>query len=303
MRIAITGATGFLGRHLLPALRAAGHDPVALVRAAPGREPQPDAPLYDPLDAASVAEAIRGCQGVINLAGENVLGGRWTTTFLEGIRRSRIATTTALVDAMASLPEAPSVLLSASAVGIYGPREPDEEISERSTVLGHDVLAVLCRDWEAAATPAEAAGTRVALLRMGVVLGRGGGALAKMEGPFRWGVGGRIGSGQQVMSWIHVDDVVRLILFCLERDDLRGPVNVTAPNPVSNAVLTKAFAAALKRPAFLPVPSFALKLMFGRGASVLTTGQRVVPKAALEHGFTFEHTSIDEAFAAIYLRG
>lgn len=310
MRIAVTGATGFLGRALLPRLVEAGHEPVALLRERPGRDPEAIAAvapgatgrLYDPLDPEVVRAALHDCAGVINLAGENVLGARWTTEFLDGVRTSRITTTEVLVDALSGLEQAPRVLLSASAVGIYGPREPDEACLEATTRLGSDFLAVLCRDWEAAAQRAEGLGTRVALLRIGVVLGRGGGALAKMEGPFKWGVGGRIGSGRQTMSWIHADDLVRLVIHCLENDAIHGPVNATAPNPVSNRELTQALARALGRPALFPVPSFALKAMFGRGASVLTTGQRVLPAVLQEHGFTFEHETVVDAFAAIYAR-
>lgn len=308
MRVAVTGATGFLGRVLLPHLLAAGHEPVALLRASPGREPAAfeaaipgaAARLYDPLEERSVCAALAGCDAVVNLAGENVLGSRWSTAFLERIRRSRIATTRTLVTAMASLPQAPAVLLSASAIGIYGPREAEEACTEATTNLGHDFLAVLCRDWEAAAHAAESAGTRVVCLRIGVVLGRGGGALAKMERPFRWGVGGRIGSGHQVMSWIHVGDLARLIVFCLADGGVRGPVNATAPAPVTNRELTRAFAAALGRPAFLPVPALALKALFGRGAAVLTTGQRVLPAVLQERGFAFEHETLAAALADLY---
>ncbi|MDJ0521207.1 MAG: TIGR01777 family oxidoreductase [Planctomycetota bacterium] len=300
MRIAITGATGFLGGHLVPALVAAGHEPLRLVRARPGRAAGDRSCLYDPEDVASVRRALEGCDAVINLAGANVLGGRWTTEFLETVRHSRLHTTRVLVDAMLAGDVPPRVLLSASAIGIYGPREPDEVCTEATAEMGHDFLAVLCRDWEAEAQRAANHGTRVVALRIGVVLGRGGGALEKMEGPFRWGLGGRIGGGRQIMSWIHVDDLVRLMLFCLEREELSGPVNATAPQPVSNRELTAAFAAALRRPAFLPVPTFALKAMFGRGASVLTTGQRVLPAVAQEHGFAFEHETIRAAFEDLY---
>jgi uncharacterized protein (TIGR01777 family) len=300
MRIAITGATGFVARHLLPALTAAGHEPVALVRSRPGRELELGARAYEPEDVASVRAALAGCEGVINLAGANVLGGRWTTAFLATLRRSRLETTRALVAAMAELEPAPRVLVSASAVGIYGAREPDVVCTEETEALGSDFLAVLCRDWEAAARRAESDGTRVVCVRTGVVLGRDGGALERMVGPFKWGLGGRIGNGRQIMSWIHVTDLVRLLLFCIEEQTLVGPVNATAPQPVSNRELTAALARALRRPAFLPVPTFALKALFGRGASVLTTGQRVLPAAAERQGFTFEHRSIEVALAEIF---
>lgn len=300
MRIAITGATGFVAQYLLPALAAAGHEPIALVRNRPGREAGDGIRLYDPEDVASVRAALQGCVGVVNLAGANVLGGRWTTTFLETLRRSRLETTRVLVAAMAELEPTPTVLLSASAVGIYGAREADDVCTEETVGLGTDFLAVLCRDWEAAARRAEAAGTRVVCVRTGVVLGRDGGALARMTTPFKLGLGGRIGNGRQIMSWIHVADLVRLMIFCLEEDAVAGPVNGTAPEPVSNRALTAALARALKRPAFLPVPAFALKVLFGRGASVLTTGQRVLPAKAQRHGFRFEHETIEAAFADMF---
>ena len=306
MQVAVTGATGFLGRRLLPHLVEAGHEPVALLRDRLGRSP--DAAVvdgcavrgYDPHDAASVRKALEGCAAVINLAGENILGERWRTPFLEGVRRSRIDTTRVLVDACAALDAPPRVLLSASAVGIYGARDPEATCTEATADLGSDFLAVLCRDWEAAAQRAARLGTRVVLLRTGVVLGRGGGALAKMEAPFRLGLGGRIGSGKHVMSWIHVRDMLRLIVFCLEHEGIRGPVNATAPQPVDNRDFTQALARALHRPAFLPVPAFALKAMFGRGASVLTTGQRVLPEVLVRAGFTFTFETIEGAFADLY---
>ena len=300
MRIAITGATGFVAQYLLPALTAAGHEPIALVRNRPGREAGDGTRLYDPEDVASVRAALEGCVAVVNLAGANVLGGRWTTTFLDTLRSSRLETTRVLVEAMAGLEPTPTVLLSASAVGIYGAREADDVCTEETLGLGTDFLAVLCRDWEAAARRAEAAGTRVVCIRTGVVLGRDGGALARMTTPFKLGLGGRIGNGRQIMSWIHVADLVRLLIFCLEEDVVAGPVNGTAPEPVSNRALTAALARALKRPAFLPVPAFALRALFGRGASVLTTGQRVLPAKSMRHGFRFEHETIEAAFADMF---
>ena len=307
MRVAVTGATGFVGRALCPALKAAGHDVVALVRAKPGRDLDAvgaslggvEARAYDGFNAVSTQGAIEGCDAVVNLAGENILGGRWSDTFLEHCRASRVDTTAALVEAMRAMPERPRILLSASAIGWYGTHEPEVEITEASHA-GDDVLARMCIDWEDAARAAEALDVRVVLLRIGVVLGEGGGALAKMETPFKLGVGGRVASGRQVMSWEHLDHTVGLIVHALAQDDLRGPLNVTAPRPVSNAELTKAFAKQLGRPAFLPVPAFALKLMFGKGATVLVTGVRVLPAVAEATGYTFEHPAIEGALADLY---
>lgn len=310
MRIAVTGATGFVGSALCPALVEGGHDVVALVRPRPGRDVASVAArlggaevrTYDGREPGSTQEALEGCDAVVNLAGESVLGGRWNAAFLERLHTSRVETTKILVEAMGGLPTPPGVLLSASAIGIYGPCAPHDVRTEEAQALGHDVLAELCKDWEAAARAAEARGTRVVLLRIGIVLGRGGGALKQMEPPFKLGLGGRIGSGTQVMSWVHLEDVVRLLTFALETEELRGPLNVTAPHPVSNAELTKALATALHRPALLPVPPLALRLLFGAGAAVLTTGQRVHPRAALDAGFRFAHPEIEAAMGAIYAR-
>ena len=299
MRIAITGATGFVGRALLAHLADRGHDGVALVRARPDRAMPPHARAYDPFDPESVKAALEGADGVVNLAGENILGRRWSESVEADLRASRIETTRVLVEAMGELARPPAVLVSASAIGIYGPRGADVPCPEEDPGDDDSFLATLCRDWEAQAHKAAQDGTRVALLRIGMVLGKEGG-LKKMETPFKLGLGGRVGSGKQVVSWIHVEDLCRLIVFCLDNDSLGGPVNATAPNPLTNAELTKAFAAQLKRPAFLPVPAFAVKLMFGGASAVLLTGQRVLPTAAESAGFTFRHETIEAAFADLY---
>jgi uncharacterized protein (TIGR01777 family) len=300
MRIAITGATGFVSQTLIPLLRERGHEAIALVRSKPGREIPEGARAYDPLARESVAQALHGIEGVVNLAGENLLGRRWNDDVKADLRRSRIDTTRTLVEAMGALDAPPRVLVSASAIGIYGPREASEPCLESNPGVEDSFLGVLCRDWEAAAMPAEALGTRVVRLRIGMVLGKGGGGLEQMETPFRLGLGGRVGSGKQIVSWIHLHDLCRLIIFCLETDAVHGAVNATAPQPVSNAAFTKAFAAQLHRPAFLPVPAFAIKLLFGPAAVVVLTGQRVLPTAAQTAGFTFEHPTVESAFAEIY---
>ena len=309
MRVAITGATGFVGRRLCRVLTDAGHEVVALVRPKPGRDVEAtraklgvaEVRAYDGFNPVSTQGAIEGCEAVVNLAGENILGGRWSDAFLEHCRASRVDTTAALVKAIEAMPERPRILLSASAIGWYGAHAPEVEITEASNA-GDDVLARMCIAWEDAATAAEAFDVRVVLLRIGIVLGEGGGALAKMETPFKFGVGGRIGHGRQVMSWVHLEDTVGMIRHALEHDDVTGPLNVTAPAPVSNAELTKTFAKQLGRPAFLPVPGFALKLLFGRGAVVLTTGARVLPVAAEQHGYAFAHPTLAGALADLYPR-
>jgi len=299
MRIAITGATGFVGRALLPHLADRGHEGVALLRARPGRAVPAHGRTYDPFDPGSVKTALEGVDAVVNLAGENILGRRWSESAKADLRASRIETTRVLVEAMGELASPPAVLVSASAIGIYGPREADEPCPEDDPGGDDSFLATLCRDWEDQACKAGQDGTRVVRLRIGMVLGKEGG-LKKMETPFKLGLGGRVGSGKQVVSWIHVEDLCRLIVFCLDNEGLDGPVNATAPSPVSNAELTRAFAAQLKRPAFLPVPAFAVKLMFGGAAAVLLTGQRVLPTAAESAGFTFRHETIGAALVDVY---
>lgn len=301
MRIAITGATGFVGRTLQPMLEERGHEVVPLVRDKPGRAVSPPGRAYDPLDPESARAALEGIDGVVNLAGENILGRRWNDEVREDLRASRIDTTRVLVEAMGALEQPPQVLVSASAIGIYGPREADESCPEDDPGEDPSFLATLCRDWEAEAVRAEEAGTRVVLLRIGFVLGEGGG-LEQMETVFKLGLGGRVASGAQVVSWIHVEDLCRLIVFALEDADLSGAVNATAPHPVTNADLTKALADQLNRPAFLPVPGFALKARFGGAAVVLLTGQTVLPEAALGAGFEFRHETIEDALADLYPR-
>ena len=301
MRIAITGATGFVGQKLIPMLTQLGHEPVAFVREKPGREIPDGARGYDPLDPASVKQALEGCEAVINLAGENIMGRRWNDQVKEDMRRSRIDTTRVLVHAMGELEKPPQVLVSASAIGIYGPREAGEPCLESNPGIDESYLATLCRDWEAEAKRAEQDGTRVVLLRIGMVLGDDGG-LKKMELPFKLGLGGKVGSGKQVVSWIHVHDLCEMIIFCMNHDDVQGAVNATSPKPVTNLELTKAFAKQLGRPAFLPVPAFAVKAMFGEAAVVLLTGQTVIPTVALDAGFAFDYETIESAFAAIYPR-
>jgi hypothetical protein len=304
MQVAVTGATGFVGRRLVAALGAAGDDVVALVRAAPGRDLAALADglggasvrAYEPLQADSVRAGLAGCEAVVNLAGESLLGGRWSAAFVERLRASRVETTRALVEALRGSEPPVRVLVSASAVGYYGPCAPHEVRTEDSAP-GRDLLARLCVDWEQAASAAEAGGTRVVRLRLGVVLGRGGGALAQMERPFRLGLGGRLGRGDQVWSWIHVDDAVGLVRFALEHEDVRGPLNATAPEPVDNAAFTRALARTLHRPALLTVPAFAVRLRFGRGADALLSGQRVHPRAALDAGYRFRHPGLDDALA------
>jgi len=264
MKIAITGASGFIGRRLVLKLRAAGEEvrPVSLRTA-----PRP--------------EDFAECGAVIHLAGEPV-SQRWTDAARERIRASRVDGTRSLIAALRDAP--PATLISASAVGYYGSR--GDEILTESSGAAANFLGQVAVDWEREAQTAEEFGVRVVRLRSAMVLGRDGGALPKMLLPFRLGVGGRIGSGNQWMSWIHVEDLVSMIEFAL-RTPLPGAVNACAPNPVTNAEFTRELAGALHRPAILPVPLFALKMLFGEMAEIVYSSQRVLPEAALGAGFRF----------------
>ena len=276
MNVAITGASGMIGQRLRQRLVEAGHTPRAIPRGA----------------------AVPTCDAIVNLAGEPI-AQRWTEAAKKRIYDSRVEGTRQLVSALSQRPHRPRVLVCASAVGIYGSRG-DEILTEKSTP-GSGFLPHLVTDWEAAARTAEALGIRVISLRLGVVLGHGG-ALAKLLPPFRLGVGGRLGSGRQWMSWIHIEDVVSLILFTLEntaRAPLMGPVNATATEPVTNAEFTRKLARALHRPAIFPVPEFALKLALGEMSEVLLDGQRVLPAAAEAAGFHFQYRDLAAALENI----
>jgi len=277
MNVALTGASGFIGRELTRSLTAAGHrvQPVSLRGTL-----QPD--------------ALAGVNAVVHLAGEPV-AQRWTGSVREKIMRSRVEGTRTLVAAMRTHP--PQVLISASAVGYYGSRGDQvltESESPADDFLGHVAVA-----WEAEAQAAEPLGVRVARIRIGMVLGKNGGALARMLPPFRLGVGGRLGSGRQWMSWIHIADLVALIEFLMKESTVRGVFNAASPFPVTNREFTQALAEAVHRPAILPVPAFALKLMFGEMSEVLLSSQRAFPDAAQRAGFVFQHPDIYATLAQL----
>jgi len=277
MNVAITGASGFIGRAVAEHLRCSGHN----VRAVSLRGILPP-------------EALAGVNAVVHLAGEPV-AQRWTAAARERIMRSRVEGTRALVAAMRGQP--PQVLISASAVGYYGSR--GDEILLESAPPADDFLGRVATAWEEEAQAAEPLGVRVARLRFGMVLGPHGGALARMLPPFRMGVGGRLGSGRQWMSWIHIHDLVALIAFLMKESTVRGVFNATSPFPVTNREFTQALADAVHRPAILPVPAFALRLIFGEMSEVLLASQRAVPDAAQRAGFIFEHPDIFAALALI----
>ena len=297
-RILVTGATGTIGRAVCLELLARGDQPVALAR-----NPTAAAAAMadgiewfgwpDPLTTPPPREALAGAGGVIHLLGEPV-SQRWSAAAKQRIRDSRVLSTRMLVKALRDLPdsERPAVLVSQSATGYYGARG-GEEIDEQASP-GQDFLANVVGAWEREALAASSS-CRVAVTRTGVVLSPSGGALAKMLPFFRAGIGGPVAGGHQYVPWVHIDDVVGALLFCVDSPGARGPLNVTAPQPVSNAELSKALGRVLRRPALLPVPGFALGLLYGEMAQIVTTGQRAMPHALQELGFQFRHREIEPA--------
>jgi uncharacterized protein len=292
MRIAITGGSGFLGVPLVRALLARGDDVAVLTRDPAHVEAGRAVAWSGPWQ-----EEVASADAIVNLAGENVGGGRWTDGRKRRIVESRLRVTQSLIDALKTEPGRKRVLVSASAIGFYGVRG-DEALDEQASA-GSGFLADVVRRWEELAHGADDV-ARVVILRFGVVLGRNGGALGKMLLPFRLGAGGPLGSGQQWMSWIDRDDVIRMILWVMNRDGdregARGVYNATAPAPVRNREFTRALGAAVHRPAFLPAPAFGLKLLFGEMADeMLLGGQRVVPARAASEGFSFEYPTLSAA--------
>ncbi|MEX2264213.1 MAG: TIGR01777 family oxidoreductase [Bryobacteraceae bacterium] len=283
MNITITGGTGFIGRKLEERLSADAHKVIVLSRSRGMR--------WEPMKEEPPAESLSSADAIVHLAGESV-GQRWTPEAKAAIRESRVQGTRRLIQGLSTLSRRPAVLVSGSAIGIYGDRG-DETLTESSTP-GSGFLPELCTAWEREADLAEALGIRVVKLRTGIVLGKGGGALEKMLPPFKAFVGGRLGSGRQWMSWIHIDDLVGLIRFAIDQP-LSGPVNGTAPNPVTNAQFTRELASALGRPAIFPAPALALKTLMGEMAGVLLESQKVLPKAALNAGYRFRFPELGPA--------
>jgi uncharacterized protein (TIGR01777 family) len=305
VKVVVTGASGLIGRRLVAALRERGDDITVLSRD-PDRaaaELEVPAAAWSPLEAPAPAAPLAGCDGVVHLAGEPV-AQRWSTRAKRAIRDSRVVGTANLVAGLRAAEPRPRVLVSASAVGYYGPRG-DERLDEHAAP-GSDFLAEVCVGWErealVAAEPAAAAGgapgARVVTIRTGVVLDRGGGALAKMLMPFRAGVGGPVAGGSQYMPWIHVEDVVGLYVTALDDERWHGAVNASAPEPVTNRQFSAALGRALHRPAVLPIPALALRALYGEMAEIVTEGQRAIPAAALSLGYAFRHTDLDQALRA-----
>lgn len=288
MRILLTGGTGFIGRALCTRLLAGGHRlTVWSRRPALARQRLPGVAVIEDLAEAGEIEAV------VNLAGEPLVGRRWSARQKQAIRDSRLNTTAQLVRWMTPRLRRPHVLVSGSAIGYYGAH--GDALLDESTPAGDDFAALLCRDWEYAAMQAEDLGLRVCRLRTGIVLGADGGALGKMLPPFRWGLGGPIGHGRQWMSWIHREDLIGLVQWLLELESAGGAYNGTAPEPVRNREFARTLGRVLHRPALLPAPSPLLRLAFGEGAQLMLTGQRVMPMHALVEGFRFRFPQLEDA--------
>ena len=291
MKVLVTGASGLVGSSLTRTLSASGHEVFRLVR----HEPKEASEIrWNPLESVEDASRLEGMDAVVHLAGESIAEGRWTDEKKKRIRESRVLGTTVLSKTLAALERKPRSLLSASAVGYYGNR--GEEILTEESAPGKDFLAEVCREWEEATAHASSSGIRVALMRFGIILSSEGGALAKMLTPFKLGVGGRLGSGEQYMSWITLDDVVSAIEHLLADETASGPVNMVAPNPVTNSEFTKTLGRVLSRPTIFPAPEFALRLAFGEMADVaLLASQRVEPARLKEAGYAFKYPELEAA--------
>lgn len=304
MDIVIAGGTGFIGRALADAVLARGgkvsiltREPEAVSRRWGGKAAGVH---WDGKSSNDWGKSLDGADAVVNLAGANVAAGRWTPERKLALINSRVHSTRALVAAISQAARRPKTFVSASAVGYYG-EAPAGECAENAP-QGRDFLAALCGQWEREALAAEPLGVRVVLPRMGVVLGRDGGALAKMETPFKLGLGGRLGGGVQPFPWIHREDAVQALLFAVETPSVAGPVNLAAPAKTSNAAFSSALGRALRRPAVLPAPAFALKLALGEMAGMLLGGQSAPPKKLADAGFRFRYPDVDGALAALYPR-
>ncbi len=294
MKILISGSHGLVGSALAGALEGDMHAVLKLVRHAPQSDSeiewQPDAPLEP--------ARLEGIDAVVHLAGESIASGRWTDDKKRRIRDSRVTPTQLLSESLAAMTNPPHTFISASAIGYYGDR--GDEVLTESSSPGDDFLAHVCRDWELATAPAAESGIRVIKMRFGVILDQNGGALAKMLPPFRMGIGGRVGDGRQWMSWIALQDAVGALRSAVENRPLSGPVNVVAPNPVTNAEFTRTVGSVLGRPTIFPIPAFAAKLVFGEMAeALLLSGQRVEPRELKDAGYEFQLPTLKPALQRI----
>ncbi|MGC4996200.1 MULTISPECIES: TIGR01777 family oxidoreductase [unclassified Streptomyces] len=292
-RIAVAGASGLIGSALVRSLTDDGHQVVRLVR----REPQgPDEVRWDPEEQYVDAAGLSGCDAVVNLAGAGIGDKRWTPEYKRVIRDSRVLGTTALAEAAASLPEPPRVFVNGSAIGIYG--DTGDRIVDEDAPPGEGFLPSVCEEWEAAAAPVREAGVRTVFVRTGLVVASGGGAWARMFPLFKAGLGGRLGNGRQYWSYIALHDEVAAIRHLLDRDDLSGPFNLTAPHPLTNQEITEAMGRVLHRPTPFPVPAAVLRTVLGEMAGDVLGSQRVVPKRLSESGFQFAFPGIEDTIRA-----
>jgi uncharacterized protein len=297
MKVAVTGATGFVGKRLIERLQAENHQVLILTRhlqAAKKAFPQVEAIAYNPTESGDWQSAISSCDAVVNLAGEPLSEGRWTAQKKQEILNSRKVGTEKIVEAIAQANSKPQVLINTSAVGYYGTSET--ATFEENSPSGTDFLATVCQAWEAEAQKVSNYGTRLVILRFGIVLGQGG-ALSKMIPPFQMFAGGPLGSGRQWVSWIHIDDLVNLIIYCLDRSEVAGVLNATSPNPVRMAEFCQALGEILNRPSWLPVPNIALDILLGEGAIVVLEGQKVLPNRTVSTGFNYTYEQLKPAMA------
>ncbi len=301
MRVLITGGTGLIGSELTNNLCADGHDVIILSRSGTSDTFLPSrAQLvkWDGRTAEGWGRLVNEVDAIVNLAGESISGanpvsGRWTAARKRRIVDSRVQAGQAIVQALKGATKRPQVLVQASAVGYYGPHG-DEPVTE-DTAPGNDFLADVCKQWEASVAGVEALGVRLAVVRTGVVLSSGGGALPFMALPFRYFVGGPLGSGKQYVPWIHEEDQINAIRFLLEHQSMRGAYNVCAPKPVTNADFSKAIGRALRRPSYMPAPEFAIRLVLGEFATLIVDGQRQIPRRLQQSGFRFQYEDVDTA--------
>ncbi|MDT4968943.1 MAG: uncharacterized protein QOJ64_3680 [Acidobacteriota bacterium] len=292
MRILVSGSTGLVGSALIRSLESKDHEIVRLVRSTPVKGANES--FWNPENGTLAADQLEGLDAVVHLAGESIAEGRWTAEKKARIRESRLKGTRLLSDTLGQLKRKPGVLVSASAVGFYGSR--GDEVLDEHSASGSDFLAEVCREWELATQPAALADVRVVNMRLGVILSGDGGALPKMLRPFKMGVGGKLGSGKQYLSWIALDDVVGVIEHAIANDELRGPVNTVAPEPVTNYKFTKSLGHVLSRPTIFPVPAFAARLLFGEMAdATLLASQRAVPTRLNESGYSFRYPDLEGA--------
>jgi hypothetical protein len=299
MKILVSGASGLVGAALTPQLESAGHSVCRLARPASNSQGAPGRNVsWNPATGELDLQAAEGAEAVIHLAGAGIADGRWTAARKALLRGSRVDATRQLLDGLARLRQPPRTFICASAIGYYGSR--GDEVLTESSAPGGDFLAVLCREWEGAAQGAERLGMRMVILRFGIILARAGGALPRILMPFRLGIGGKLGSGRQWMSWVALQDITDLILFALDHQEIQGPVNAVAPTPVRNWEFAEVLGRVMHRPSFFPTPAFALRLAVGEMAdALLLSSQRVAPERATQAGYSYRYAALDEALRPV----